>query len=202
MVVRPLAWVSWSVARFRMPEIWGGWSYLSDRADKAMVNSLRRGNVPYRGEARELGSPWPVLLNEVVAGLLSLGAGSLAEYEKTEWTAGVAIGRLPLHTPPRPIARKATADVSGAELAWEEFRDDLIRFELPAGTMPKPMQRQKPAVDGKFKLTKLANVRVFFDENYPEGIPAGLSDKAIARLVSDYAKVQISERTVRRARSE
>jgi hypothetical protein len=83
MAVKPYKWVSWSEARSRMPEIWSGWSYNHYHANKAMVNSLRRGNVPFRGKAYELGSPWSIPLKDVVAGLLSQTVGSLAEYEKT-----------------------------------------------------------------------------------------------------------------------
>jgi hypothetical protein len=116
-------------------------------------------------------------------------------------SSGLTVG--PLQVPPRPIALKKHAELVGVELAWEEFRDDLIRFELPAGATPNPdsAQGREAAAEGKPKFSKLVTVRAFLDAKYPEGIPVGLTDKAIARLVSDDARAAISERTVRRARS-
>ena len=134
-----------------------------------------------------------VPLKDVVAGLLKL-AFDLAEYERTE--APPIFWRMPFEMPPRPV--KKTAQLLVSELAWEPFRDDLIRFELPAGAVPTPTQKRKPSIP---KSTKLKAVSDFLDETYPEGIPAGLSDKEIARLIEDETKVTISPRTIRRARS-
>lgn len=65
---------------------------------------------------------------------------------------------------------------------------------LGAGAQGKPKRRDKS--------TKLETVRKFLDRGYPHGIPAGLTDKEIARKFGAEAGVNISERTVRRARSE
>jgi hypothetical protein len=139
MAAEPFNWVSWQEARHRMPEIWDGWHYFLS-ADHAMVSSLRRGNVPCRGEAYGLGL-WPtkpISLREVVAGLLSLRSSwSLfaheAEYETTEWRTVLTIGGYQ----GQPTKVKKTATLDKVELAWDEFRDDLIRYELPAGVKPK-----------------------------------------------------------------
>src|SRR5205085_7940236 len=65
-----------------------------------------------------------------------------AEYERNGWNPGLTLG--PIHTQPRPIIENATVDVSGAELAWEEFRDALSKYELPrnATPTPDPVERQ------------------------------------------------------------
>jgi hypothetical protein len=116
-----------------MPEIWDGWRTITDHADRAMVNSLRRGNVPLRGEAQEVGSFRSVPLQEVAAGLLS-ATGNFAEYEKTVQSRGFR--RMPFEA--GSVTFHKSAWLFSAELAWEAFRDDLIRFELPAGVTPNP----------------------------------------------------------------
>jgi hypothetical protein len=146
MAVKPLNWISWREARDRMPQIWDGWRYQPAHADQAMVKSLRRGKVPYRGKAFEPGSyrTNPIALQNVVAGLLSLrnppfaaSFAQAAEYETTEW--GLALGGGT-----RPFTAKKTAELDGVELAWTEFRDDLIRFELPAGMIPSRSRGPQP----------------------------------------------------------
>jgi hypothetical protein len=141
MAVKPLDWVSWREARDRMPEIWDKWHFEPAHADQAMVNSLRRGNVPCRGKAslpRGL-SRQPIALRDVLTGLLSLrnpwlplSFGEAAEYEATEWRSVLAIGGHQA----QPMTVKNIAMLEGVELAWGEFRDDLIRRELPAGVTP------------------------------------------------------------------
>jgi hypothetical protein len=145
MAAKPYTWEAWWKARSRMPEIWNGWSsYLDHHADKAMVNSLRRGTVPFRGEATALGTPFLVSLKDVVAGLLSLNF-PLAEYETTELGTVVTLGGYA----ERPISSKKIAVLSNPELAWEEFRDDLIRFELRAGAIPNSDPAEATAQQGR-----------------------------------------------------
>jgi hypothetical protein len=131
-----------------MPEIWSGWSYQIERADRAMVSSLRRGAVPCRGDAYEQLFPdlpivrprtdKPIALQAVIAGLLVLripviesdGQATLAEYEATETEfVFVPFGGMA----PAPVKKKRTAVLVGEELAWDALREDLIRFELQAG---------------------------------------------------------------------
>jgi hypothetical protein len=177
MTAKPIAWVSWWDARCRMPEIWSGWSYDRSGADKAMVNALQSGEVHYRGEAQEAGGAWwparSVNLKNVITGLVSLSVGFIettAEYETTEWTAGVAFGRLPLQTAPRSITREKTAVIRRAEIAWEEFRDYLIRFELPAGAEPtKTQQCARAAVKpGRKRVQQSRGSRPFWREGNKE----------------------------------
>jgi hypothetical protein len=146
MAVKPLDWIGWRRARERMPEIWRHREYRVAEADQAMVNSLRRGNVHFRGTAwgyreRSL-TRQPLALRDIVAGLLSLPHLSLfaaeAEYESTEWVSVLFGDRM---MGPRTIKKIAWLD--NAELAWDEFRDDLIRFELPAGVKPKGARKQR-----------------------------------------------------------
>lgn len=138
MAAEPLDWITWWEARDRMPEICDEWRYLSSHADQAMANSLRRGDVPYRGTAYKPGRTKPIDLRDVVAGLLSLRTHpSLfayeAEYEATEWqTVPMPFGGWQQ----RPVRVKRTAILDNAELAWDEFRDDLIQRELPRGATP------------------------------------------------------------------
>jgi hypothetical protein len=148
MTVEPHDWISWSDARLRMLEIWDGWRYRLADPDQALVNSLRRGTVSCRlspnnpragayedsGLVPFLGPLWGkrIDLRDVVAGLLTLRTFESpirAEYE----TEGLS------HPPgwaPRKWTQKQAAVVWGAELAWDELRDDLISFELPAGERP------------------------------------------------------------------
>src|SRR5436305_8303744 len=128
MVAEPYTWVSFSEARARMPQIWNGWSNLPHHANRAMVNALRRGDGPVCGEAQELGSLESVRLETVIAGLLSLAAG-VAEYETTGSSSGLRLGGY--QTSAGPVTRKKSAVLIRPELAWEPFRDDLIRRELP-----------------------------------------------------------------------
>ena len=152
MAVKPFDWISWSEGRRRMPDIWDGWRFQTSHADKAMVSSLRRGNVPFRGEAHEPLFPdlpivrprtdRPLALPEVAAGLLvlqfSLHQLTLAEYEATEVGSVLVLGGIT----PAPVRVRRTAVLSREELAWEQFRDDLIRFELPRGATPSGSRRK------------------------------------------------------------
>jgi hypothetical protein len=165
MAAKPLDWVSWSDARWRMPEIWSGWQWNSEHADRAMVNSLRRGNVPYRGEAHRVGEAWSkVPLSDVVAGLLSVTVGRLAEYEQASMSSGFQLGRF--QTPPRPVTHKRTVELFGAELDWDAFRDDLIRFELPAGVKPTdhPRRARAAAKPGRRRVQRSRGPRPFWRE--------------------------------------
>jgi hypothetical protein len=135
-----------------MPDIWDGWRFQTSHADKAMISSLRRGNVPFRGEAHEPLFPdlpivrprtdRPLALPEVAAGLLvlqfSLHQLTLAEYEATEVGSVLVLGGIT----PAPVRVRRTAVLSREELAWEQFRDDLIRFELPRGATPSGSRRK------------------------------------------------------------
>lgn len=124
MAVKPYTWVSWSQAQSRMFKISSRWL-----SESAMVNSLRRLDPRYyRGEAHELNKPWlKVPLEVVVAGLVDV-LGDTARYGRPGCLVRDGYGGYAAQY----------SDITGAELAWEEFRDDLIRFELPASVMPKP----------------------------------------------------------------
>jgi hypothetical protein len=158
MTVKPLNWVSWREARDRMREIWDGWCYQPAHADRAMVNTLRRGHVPHRGEAWTSGSRYtrqPIALRDVVAGLLSLSLFTEeVEYEATEWGSVLALGGYQA----QPMTVKRTATLNGAELAWDEFRTDLIRFELPAGTEPARPRGPEP---GKLRRYEADDRKLF-----------------------------------------
>jgi hypothetical protein len=155
-----------------MSEVWDGWRTIPDHAARAFVNVLRRGHVPVRGEAMDRETLRPVRFEDVAAGLLSVAAG-FAEYEAAALSPGYRLGSF--EHPPQQIAAMKTVDLVGAELAWEEFRDDLIRFELPAGVTPNPdpahgdqdpkpgkrgateaavPEGKKPATEGSSSLTR------------------------------------------------
>jgi hypothetical protein len=152
VAIKPFQWISWREARHQMPEIWDEWRYQTARADNAMVNSLRRGKVPCRldpdnlraGAYEDRGSVvwWSgekVDLRNIVAGLLRLDFGSpmRGEFDTTEWGSVLALGGYQN----QPIALKKTAVLVGAELTWEQFHDDLICFELPAGARARQNRR-------------------------------------------------------------
>jgi hypothetical protein len=157
-----VTWVSWPVARSRMREICSYWSWDSCHADNAFVNALRLRGVSYRGKACEIdpvfGSPIATefsigrsantdRIEVIVAGLLAISRdGSRVEYERERWASHPAIGRLPLRTALQPVVETAVADVSTAELAWEEFRSALKKYELPQGATPNPDSAEIPAV--------------------------------------------------------
>ena len=92
--------------------------------------------------------PWlgkKIDLRDVVAGLLNLQtypSPIRAEYE-TE-----VLSHMP-GWPPTKHKLKLTAVVFGAELAWDELRNDLIHFELPAGVRPNPPERPKSRRRGR-----------------------------------------------------
>jgi hypothetical protein len=120
-----------------MPEVCTDWKWLSEHADQAMANSLRRSNVGYRGKAQDRYSLDPVPLKHVVAGLLKVDPlYSTADYEQAEVTRGIQINRFP--APLFQRTEKRTAKLIGAELTWEPFRDNLILFELPRDATPNP----------------------------------------------------------------
>lgn len=107
-----------------------------------MVNSLRRLDPRfYRGDARPAEASSSVVLKDVVAGLVEV-IGDMARYGPpgcipSDYSgAKGAYGDITGH-----VAK--TAMLNGAELDWDAFRDDLIRFELPAGVQPQVA----PAVD-------------------------------------------------------
>jgi hypothetical protein len=159
MADKPYKWVSWSDARFRMPEIWSGWAEPGwcDHADRAFVNALRHRNVSYGGDARENSNDYtarlsrtPIRLENVVAGLLSVTSYGRAEYERARLRAAPAWDKL--DTIPQSIVENATADVSGAKLVWEEFRDQLIKYELPDGATPNPDPAEGPSGYGEKRL--------------------------------------------------
>jgi len=152
MVAAPLNWISWREARDLMPKkIWAEWRYRSDHADQAFIRCLRRGNVPYRGEASEH-LPYfirhPVPLGDVVTGLLSLRTQYMsvfayeAEYEAPQWQPIWTLDDL--RRP--PITVKRTVILNNVELSWDDFRNDLIRYELPRGAEPitSPGEKNRP----------------------------------------------------------
>jgi hypothetical protein len=178
-----------------MPGVWSGWQWDSDRADKAMVNSLRRGNVSCRGETHRIGEPWSNRpLKDVVAGLLSLTGYGWAEYEHTSMSNGFQLRRF--ITSPHPVTHKQTVELVGAELDWAAFRDDLIRFELPAGVAPTqpPKPARAPAPRSRKQVRQSRGPRRFWREGDQEidrwldenGCPAR-NDGNQARLESDIA---------------
>ena len=161
MTAEPIDWITWREARDRTPEIWEGWRLRWNDADQAMVNSLRRGKVPVRlstalqsvytpagAYPEEMGQLlWrygkAIPLSEVVAGLLRLdfvlNPIIRAEYEVPVWGEVLGLGGYQS----RPITVKKMAVVSGAELAWAEFYDDLVQYELPRGARPTLPRRSK-----------------------------------------------------------
>jgi hypothetical protein len=174
MPVEPLNWISWLVARQRMPEIWDGWRYQQEHADQAMVNSLHRGNVPYRGRAYEPRSSRTrqIALHDVVAGLLALRDPRFfylpfaeeAEYKAIEWG-------LPLGNYQRQITVKRTAELVGVELAWDQFHDDLIRFELPAGVATAPQAPEQIAKATAAETTSIEQLAEWIFAQHSDNAP-------------------------------
>jgi hypothetical protein len=125
-----------------MPEIWQSWANLPDHADRAMVNALRSGRVPHRGDDGRGFDARPVPLKVAVPALRKILLGSdraIVTYEKT-----ILHGPLGPYRP-QPHTVEATVDFFGPELAWDEFRDELIRFELPASfEMPAGEMANEP----------------------------------------------------------
>jgi hypothetical protein len=198
MSVKPLNWISWHKARCRMPEIWDGWHFQLTHADKAMVNSLRRGYVPYRGKAWTLGSRYtrqPIALRDVVAGLLTVRNATfvevadpmfleVADYEATEWGSVLALGGYQS----QPMTVNKTAQLDDVELGWDEFRDHLVRFELPASVTPKAaLRRRRPGPkDGEQSIKDIAckiALQILGDDEQRR--PLGYGRRiALARLVN------------------
>jgi hypothetical protein len=140
MAVKPLDWISWSAARTRMHEIWRPWSDLYREANEAMVRALRSRQVHYRGEAYDLQTFRLVPIENVISTLrdlnVYLGDESSAEYEITGITTtsfGTSLLRV---SQPDTWTSTNTARIRNPELVWSEFRDYLIRFELPASVQP------------------------------------------------------------------
>jgi hypothetical protein len=162
MAVKPLDWIGWREARAKMGEIWDGWAGAGrwEARDRAMIASLRRGKVPYRGEAHEPGwRNYPVDLRVVLAGLVSLPddryypylVTNVVEYQVSELVSFSSTADLlpPLPGPApgfqgpslRTFTRKA--ELVGFELALGAFYDDLVRYGLPAGAEPKRAPRSR-----------------------------------------------------------
>lgn len=80
--------------------------------------------------------------------------------------------------------------INAADLDWW-----LQRECAPENTKRRPKTKPGALPPGTEKTTKLAEVRTYIAEQYPNGIPAGASNKQIARATG------ASERTVRRART-
>jgi hypothetical protein len=94
-------------------------------------------------------------------------------------------------------ATGAAVSLPGAVAAVSDFRFDSNQVVLPGTNglrlLVGEVREGAPVAGGK-KATRLNEVRDFIAEKYPIGIPAGVTDKAIARATG------ASERTVRRAR--
>jgi len=199
MAAKPFNWISWWEARQRMPEVWNLWAILPDRADRAMINALRRGRVPYRG-ADGWSYSWsyspsrPVRLEQVVPALSKiLLYGSSGEARLTYERAVVHHGPV---GPYPPHVVEVNVEFPNPQLAWDEFRDDLIQFEVEvlAGATPvtapvKPTSPQK----------KQATVKDWLAERYPAAVPPGKTAKILVREFEHDRSAGISERTVRRA---
>lgn len=144
MTAKPLDWFSWWNARLRMSEIWKAWAHDYDAANQAMIRALRSGEVHYRGSAVKSDGFTPVPFEDVIATmqeLFFLGPDEVtAQYEITATNFHVSdFGReLGFSSVIRPLTSKSrqTARIWNPELAWTEFRDYLIRCELPAGATP------------------------------------------------------------------
>jgi hypothetical protein len=182
-------------------EVWDGWRWPTHRehADQAMVNSIRRGNVScrlgayLRAGAYEQGSSifgwWlnpKIPLQTVIAGLLKLHFGSpllrepiRAEYETTDEGSSIRYGGPPVIPgwPARPVTTRRIAVLNGAELAFDQFREDLILYELPAGAQPTLTPPDRPRE--KQRLGYMRHLKQFLG-----GLPedTGLSDDDIAGL--------------------
>jgi hypothetical protein len=128
-------------------EIWSGWVFQREHADRALVSILRRGTVPRRGRAYQnnRGPPnfflhesrfpqvyfTPIVFDDVVGHLLSIRLSSsqtVAEYE------GEPFSHFQGMMPTRP---KLYALLVNDEVAWEPFRDEAIERELPADATPE-----------------------------------------------------------------
>jgi hypothetical protein len=134
LAVTPYTWVSWAEARRRMPDIWHFW--LIDReANASMVKVLRRGRVECRGPDG-VADGYRVRLHDILP--------ALQEISLTSQTARVRYAKRvsTLHTvgylQPTLVESEseAIAEFRAPELVWEQFRDGLIRFELPTGMQP------------------------------------------------------------------
>jgi hypothetical protein len=201
MTAKPLDWKSWWEARDKMTEIYEGWSSW-DQANNAMAKALRSGKVHCRGEFSEFdwrfGNDDSVALQDVISTLPKLHVYSVeavVEYEITiteMTTFGSDLFRV---LRPHTGKSKRTARIRNPELVWPEFCDYLIRFELPTGPMSsRTGQRRRKHTPTPPRQTKLGAVQSYTTRTYPSGIPAGVTDKAIARATG------VSERTARRAR--
>ena len=138
MFVRSYNWATWLDARSRMPEIWSGWKDDHDHAHRAMTNSLRRGKVPVRGFARvedSYGRPVEIQATSIAPYLVGITESRLCEYEVTRRFSG-----RKMNSPPSIVTTIERLPIEGFELAWDEFRADLIRWELPIGAVPNSLE--------------------------------------------------------------
>lgn len=77
----------------------------------------------------------------------------------------------------------------------------LPALGLQPGRLRRSWDRVRAVKGGLQKNSKFDLARQHLNECYPTGIPPGLTDKMIARQITDQTEVQVSERTVRRARN-
>jgi hypothetical protein len=139
MRVQPLDWSSWWEARLRMREVWRPWADLYHQANEAMANALRSGQVHYRGDALAHDGFTPLPVKDVISTLRKLSVApdeAAAEYEIAEiMTTTFGSDSLRVSRPHTWTSRRF-ARILRPELVWPEFRDYLIRFELPANPTP------------------------------------------------------------------
>jgi hypothetical protein len=67
--------------------------------------------------------------------------------------------------------------------------------------MDSPVDSVRPRRRSISKSTKVSAVADFITSTYPNGIPAGVTDKTIVRSVEAKMKIKVSDTTVRRARA-
>jgi hypothetical protein len=208
MTAKPLNWISWREARQRMPKIWDRWAYFPDRADRAMMNTLRRGHVLCRGEGIILfgnHGDKTVEINEILPELrgISFAGESVAVryvqrasppplhppqcYYTVEADLGQIVSSIESMTTspaaPFPVCDtvKATARFVAPELVWDEFRDELIRFELPADASSNDTAAPaEPRRRGNYK----GELTAFMGSLNPK-LLAQLSDDDVAQRFED-----------------
>src|SRR5262245_24051890 len=178
VAVERVTWISWPEGWSRMPEIWEGWAWNAEHRQKAFVNVLRLRNVNYRGKAREIAfygiprldpmvelglRPDPTPLDRVVAGLLRVSFSSFyaeAEYQRDKWSAPPSFPSQRLPFSSVRVVETAKADVSEAELAWEELRDALYRYEVPDGAQLNSFSREHWSGDVRIALATSSTPRL------------------------------------------
>jgi hypothetical protein len=147
VAVKPFDWISWWEARARMPSIWAGWHTDRPHADQAMVNALRRGQVHSRGPDGAAHRHRFQLIGalETVQSISLTGS-------TTALVTFVACYEFPSISDPAIIASRpiqVTAEFVNPELVWDEFRNELIRFELPAEATPRHEGQLPPRLHGE-----------------------------------------------------